>query len=116
MKAGILLRLGVSLLTAAIVAACGSSSSTVASSTVLRPALDGSGENLFNGVRGGTLTVEDSVDFQHLDPGQAYDAVSTTRSSTRRSGRCSRTCRIRPRRHRRIWRQGRRSSAQTERP
>jgi peptide/nickel transport system substrate-binding protein len=75
MKAGILLRLGVSLLTAAIVGGCGSSSTT-APDTVLRPALNGSGENLFDGVRGGTLTVEDSVDFQHLDPGQAYDAVS----------------------------------------
>jgi len=72
MKAGILLRIGVSLLTAAIVGACGSSSTTVATHTVLRPALDGSGENLFNGVRGGTLTVEDSNDFQSLDPGQAY--------------------------------------------
>ena len=72
MKAGILLRLGVSLVAAAIVAACGGSSSTVSSSTGLRPALDGSGENLYNGIRGGTLTVEDSNDFQSLDPGRAY--------------------------------------------
>ena len=53
MKAGILLRLGFSLVVAATVAACGGSSSTAASSTGLRPALDGSGENLYNGIRGG---------------------------------------------------------------
>jgi hypothetical protein len=37
---------------------------------------DGLGENLFDGVRGGTLTVYDNADFLHLDPGQAYDSVS----------------------------------------
>ncbi|HUA44159.1 MAG TPA: ABC transporter substrate-binding protein [Solirubrobacteraceae bacterium] len=81
MKTGILLRLGSSLVVGAILAACGNSSSTAISSTVtsttaFKPALDGSGENLYNGIRGGTLTVEDSTDFQHLDPGQAYDTVS----------------------------------------
>jgi peptide/nickel transport system substrate-binding protein len=80
MKARIVLRLAVSLVTAAVLAACGSSNSTVASRTVasttaFRPALDGSGENQYNGIRGGTLTVEDSTDFQHLDPGQAYYSV-----------------------------------------
>lgn len=75
MKAGILLRLAFGLVVAAILVACGSSSSTVSSSKGLRPALDGSGENLYNGIRGGTLTVEDSNDFQSLDPGQAYNSL-----------------------------------------
>ena len=34
--------------------------------------LDGTGQNLTNGTKGGTLTVYDHEDFQHLDPGQAY--------------------------------------------
>ena len=59
-------------------AACGSSSSSTSSSSsassgsTLKPALDGSGQNLTNGKKGGTLTVYDHEDFEHLDPGQAY--------------------------------------------
>ena len=30
------------------------------------------GENLYNGQKGGTLTVYSSEDFAHLDPGEAY--------------------------------------------
>jgi peptide/nickel transport system substrate-binding protein len=73
---GILVRLVVTSVVVAIPAGCGSSAGGVTSSTVPRAALSGSGENLFNGIKGGTLTVEDSEDFQHLDPGQAYDTVS----------------------------------------
>jgi peptide/nickel transport system substrate-binding protein len=64
-------------------AACGGSSSSSTASgsggssssssgSTLKPALDGSGENLTGGTKGGTLTVYDHEDFQHLDPGQAY--------------------------------------------
>jgi peptide/nickel transport system substrate-binding protein len=61
-------------------AACGGSSSSSATSTgggatsgtSLKPALDGTGENLTNGTKGGTLTVYDHEDFQHLDPGESY--------------------------------------------
>jgi peptide/nickel transport system substrate-binding protein len=38
----------------------------------LRPAFDGSGEDLVGGQKGGTLTVLDNEDFEHLDPGQTY--------------------------------------------
>ena len=61
-------------------AACGSSSSSssgagggsTGSSSSLKPALDGTGENLTGGKKGGTLTVYTHEDFQHLDPGQTY--------------------------------------------
>ncbi len=62
-------------------AACGGSSSSSSSSssgggssssTTLKPALDGSGQNLTDGKKGGTLTVYDHEDFEHLDPGQTY--------------------------------------------
>ena len=61
-------------------AACGGSSSSSSSSsgggsssgTTLKPALDGSGQNLTDGTKGGTLTVYDHEDFEHLDPGQTY--------------------------------------------
>jgi peptide/nickel transport system substrate-binding protein len=69
-------RLSVGLVMVTMAGACGTSTARPASSTTPRPALNGSGENLFNGVRGGTLTVDDSTDFQHLDPGQAYDSIS----------------------------------------
>ncbi len=59
----------------AIVAACGTSSSASTASGTLAPVLDGSGENLYNGVKGGTLTVYDHTDFVHLDPGEAYDGL-----------------------------------------
>jgi peptide/nickel transport system substrate-binding protein len=61
--------------------ACGGSSSsssggsgggTSSSASTLKPALTGSGENLTDGKKGGTLTVYQHEDFQHLDPGEAY--------------------------------------------
>ncbi len=64
----------------AMLAACGSSShrssASSTSTTALRPALDGSGEQLFDGRKGGTLTVYDNADFSHFDPGEAYDSLS----------------------------------------
>jgi peptide/nickel transport system substrate-binding protein len=63
-----------------LLAACGGSRSGAASAgravAQLRPAQAGSGEDLTNGVKGGTLTVYSHVDFQTLDPGEAYDALS----------------------------------------
>jgi peptide/nickel transport system substrate-binding protein len=59
-------------------AACGSSSSSSGGGggggggTTLKPAIDGSNQNLTNGKMGGTLTVYDHEDFEHLDPGQTY--------------------------------------------
>jgi peptide/nickel transport system substrate-binding protein len=61
------------------VAACGGSSSSssggsggTAGGSTLKPALTGAGENLTNGKKGGTLTVYQHEDFQHLDPGESY--------------------------------------------
>ena len=58
---------------------CGSSGHTtsvgIVASTV-PSAIDGSRENLYNGTKGGTLTVSDHSDFITLDPGQSYDALS----------------------------------------
>ena len=71
-----LLRLGLVVVIVATVDACGGSSGGSSSGARLGSSSDGLGENLFNGVRGGTLTVYDNADFLHLDPGQAYDAVS----------------------------------------
>jgi peptide/nickel transport system substrate-binding protein len=61
-------------------AACGGSSSSSSGSggggsssgSSLKPALDGSGQTLTGGKKGGTLTVYDHEDFEHLDPGQSY--------------------------------------------
>jgi peptide/nickel transport system substrate-binding protein len=50
----------------------GSSGASSSGSSGLKPALDGSGQNLTNGTKGGTLTVYDHEDFEHLDPGQTY--------------------------------------------
>ncbi|HEY2770532.1 MAG TPA: ABC transporter substrate-binding protein [Solirubrobacteraceae bacterium] len=50
----------------------GSSGASSSGSSGLKPALDGSGQNLTNGKKGGTLTVYDHEDFSHLDPGQSY--------------------------------------------
>src|SRR5512142_2722899 len=60
-----------------VLAACGSggSSSTSASGgrgAKLKPAHDGSGQTLNDGVKGGTLTAYNHQDFQSLDPGEAY--------------------------------------------
>ena len=106
------LSLVAALVLAAMIGACGSSGSSTSASSRLRPALDGSGENLFNGVRGGTLTVYDHADFQHLDPGEAYfvldyDLIYATQRPLysylpNQTKRC-----------RRIWRRGHRSSLRT---
>jgi peptide/nickel transport system substrate-binding protein len=50
----------------------GSSSTSSTSSSGLKPALTGAGQIINNGKRGGTLTVFQHEDFQHLDPGEAY--------------------------------------------
>src|SRR5579862_5676106 len=60
---------------AAALFALESTHATVANGAGLKPALNGSGENLYNGKRGGTLTVYDSEDFEHLDPGESYFAI-----------------------------------------
>jgi peptide/nickel transport system substrate-binding protein len=58
--------------------ACGGSSSSSSSgssgtsSSSLKPALTGASETLNNGKKGGTLTVFQHEDFQHLDPGESY--------------------------------------------
>jgi peptide/nickel transport system substrate-binding protein len=68
-------------LTLALSACGGSSSSSTTSSSGapstggLKPALDGSGQSLTNGKKGGTLTVFQHEDFQHLDPGESYFAL-----------------------------------------
>jgi len=71
-------------LLAVVVTACGSSGgSTAASSTTpsgttpsgslpLKPGENPAGQNVYNGKRGGTLTVYSQEDFQHLDPGESY--------------------------------------------
>jgi peptide/nickel transport system substrate-binding protein len=63
-------------------AACGSSSNNSSgssggssSSGGLKPALDGNGESLTGGKKGGTLTVYQHEDQEHLDPGSAYFAL-----------------------------------------
>jgi peptide/nickel transport system substrate-binding protein len=50
----------------------GSSGGTGTSSSTLKPALTGAGQDLTNGKMGGTLTVFQHEDFQHLDPGESY--------------------------------------------
>jgi peptide/nickel transport system substrate-binding protein len=58
---------------------CGSSGHTTSVGIVasaVPSAIDGSRENLYNGTKGGTLTVSDHSDFITLDPGQSYDALS----------------------------------------
>jgi len=61
-----------------VLAACGSSSSTVSGGSGIKVA---SGiqtpltETQTGGQRGGTLTVLNHQDFEHLDPGQAYSSV-----------------------------------------
>ncbi len=59
-------------------AACGSSSKSSSSggsgsgATSLKPALNGSGQTLTGGKRGGVLTAYSHEDYKNLDPGQAY--------------------------------------------
>lgn len=64
----------------AMLSACGGSThqSGVTSRGARSPRLplNGSGEELFDGKRGGTLTVYDHTDFPNLDPGEAYDDIS----------------------------------------
>ena len=54
---------------------CGSGRSTRRAHETLRPALNGSGENLSGGKRGGTLTVYSHTDFGTLDPGEGYSTI-----------------------------------------
>jgi peptide/nickel transport system substrate-binding protein len=70
-----------------VLAACGGSSSSSKSSgggssgssgSTLKPALDGSGQNLTDGKKGGTLTVFSHEDYSHLDSGEAYFALDYT--------------------------------------
>src|ERR1035441_8107965 len=60
---------------AALFAIASSQTATPATGAALKPAQSGSGESLTNGKKGGTLTVYDSEDFEHLDPGEAYFAL-----------------------------------------
>src|SRR5579862_8475256 len=62
-------------LAAALFAFEAGQSTNVANGAGLKPALNGAGENLYNGKRGGTLTVYSSEDFEHLDPGEAYFSI-----------------------------------------
>jgi peptide/nickel transport system substrate-binding protein len=60
--------------------ACGSSGSATSPSAVVK-SISASGiktpltESLTGGRRGGTLTVLDHEDFEHIDPGEAYDSI-----------------------------------------
>jgi peptide/nickel transport system substrate-binding protein len=54
---------------------CGSESSTRSTRETLTPPLNGSGEDLFGGKRGGTLTVYQHTDFATLDPGEEYSTI-----------------------------------------
>ncbi|MGH2851997.1 MAG: ABC transporter substrate-binding protein, partial [Solirubrobacteraceae bacterium] len=67
-------------LLAAIVAALvavlsGGSPTAVPPTAKPMTALTGAGQRLYDGLRGGTLTVYDSQDFQSLDPGQSYSLL-----------------------------------------
>jgi peptide/nickel transport system substrate-binding protein len=64
--------IGVALAALAATSAGCAGSTSSATASGLRPALNGSGENLNDGRRGGTLTVYNHSDFAHLDPGEAY--------------------------------------------
>jgi peptide/nickel transport system substrate-binding protein len=69
---------GALLLASLALAACGSSSSSIAKSSGIEapPGIQTPlSESQTGGVRGGTLTVLDHTDFEHLDPGQAYSSV-----------------------------------------
>ncbi len=71
-------------------AACGSSSSKSShksgggtgtgsgGTSALKPALDGSGQTLTGGKKGGTLTVYSHEDYAHLDPGESYFSLDYT--------------------------------------
>jgi peptide/nickel transport system substrate-binding protein len=83
-------------LIALVVTACGGSSSTTTtthgnsttpSGTLpLKAGENPVGQNLYNGKRGGILTVYSQEDFQHLDPGESYFALDyAVMSATQRS-------------------------------
>jgi peptide/nickel transport system substrate-binding protein len=81
---------GVLCCLALVLAACGSSSksssggsgggggASSSSGSTLKPAIDGSGQVLTGGTKGGVLNVVSHEDFQHFDPGQAYFALDYT--------------------------------------
>jgi peptide/nickel transport system substrate-binding protein len=60
-----------------VFAACGSSSSTSSGGSVTAGQTP-AGQQLNDGVRGGTLNVLDQEDFQTIDPGQSYFAIDYT--------------------------------------
>jgi peptide/nickel transport system substrate-binding protein len=67
---------------AVTLAACGSSSGSSSGSNPnalkalpLKAGESPTGQQMYNGKKGGTLQVYDQEDFEHLDPGQAYFAV-----------------------------------------
>lgn len=65
----------IAALTAVGLAACGSSSSSSTSTSTKIPLKAGenpAGQQLYGKKKGGTLTVYQSEDFEHLDPGEAY--------------------------------------------
>jgi peptide/nickel transport system substrate-binding protein len=66
------------IVSASGLAACGSGSGTISGSSGIKapPGVrTPRSESLTGGVRGGTLTVLNHQDFEHLDPGQAYSSV-----------------------------------------
>jgi peptide/nickel transport system substrate-binding protein len=81
----------IAVLLAVALGACGSSESTGSAtagtdSIPLKPGESPVGQQLSGKQRGGTLTVYDHEDFEHLDPGEAYFAEDyTVLSATQRS-------------------------------
>jgi peptide/nickel transport system substrate-binding protein len=75
-------------LLALVLGACGSSSTNSASTTTvpLKQGESPTGQQLYGKRRGGTLTVYNHEDFEHLDPGEAYFVQDyTVMSATQRS-------------------------------
>jgi peptide/nickel transport system substrate-binding protein len=73
---------------AVALAACGSgnTASSATSSIPLKAGESPAGQQLYGKKRGGTLTVYDHEDFEHFDPGEAYNAEDyTITSATQRS-------------------------------
>jgi peptide/nickel transport system substrate-binding protein len=66
---GVFTRACVVVVSVLAVAGCGSSGSGGASAGAART---GAGQSLYDGTRGGALTVLQEADYEHLDPGQAY--------------------------------------------
>src|ERR1700686_904051 len=76
----LILLVGLAGVLALALSACGSSSSTnssasSASSGVAGGVLTPASESLTGGTKGGTLTVLNHEDFEHIDPGQSYFSI-----------------------------------------